>query len=229
MNKFALIVITIGTAAALFFLGRYFITHDIWDAVRKNRVSYVEDYVAKGGDANISRTIPGPVIDTQNQTLLMDAAKYGNVEIASILIKHGADLNARSSQNDTPLLYAAQNGSIDIIKLLIDHNADINWDISAHPVTREHGGHGFVMSSANTPIATAIFGGHIDAVKLLLDHGARITDQCINLATHSNRADIIKLLLEHGAIVTPEDIAFAKEIKRDSIADLLMKHLQNNE
>jgi len=46
------------------------------------------------------------------------------MEIAELLIKHGADVNAKQENNITPLHLAAKNGQPAMLKLLIDNKAD---------------------------------------------------------------------------------------------------------
>jgi uncharacterized protein len=70
-----------------------------------------------------------PNIAANNQfkvTPLHSACSISNYDIAEILIKNGADVNAKQMQNVTPLHSAAHNGQIRLVKLLIDNGADIN-------------------------------------------------------------------------------------------------------
>lgn len=203
--------------AGLLFLGvRRLVTYDIWTAVRENNIYYVNAYLNKGGNSNLTKTILGKsAID--NYTLLMQAARYGRSQIVDLLINHGANVNAYTTLYDTPLIYAMRAGNLEVIKSLVKNNADINWDIN--------NAGGGVSSSASTPIASAIFYGHIDVVRFLLNHGARITDQCIRLAVHKNRPDIIHLLIENGAGVTQNDINLAEFWNKKAMADLLRKYL----
>lgn len=47
-------------------------------------------------------------------------------DIAKMLIKNGANVNAKNSYNDTPLHVAAENGYDDIVNLLIENGANVN-------------------------------------------------------------------------------------------------------
>jgi ankyrin repeat protein len=47
--------------------------------------------------------------DVNNQTPLMWAAMWGNVEMCAMLLEHGARLEARDSLGATPLLFTVQH------------------------------------------------------------------------------------------------------------------------
>ena len=49
-----------------------------------------------------------------------------DVEIAQVLLEHGADLRRQDRYGETPLHYAASRGRIDVARLLIKHGADVN-------------------------------------------------------------------------------------------------------
>lgn len=54
------------------------------------------------------------------------ACAISNYEIANLLIKNGADVNAKQMQGVSPLHSAAHNGQNELAKLLIDSGANIN-------------------------------------------------------------------------------------------------------
>lgn len=197
-----IIVILIPSA---FIVIRDLLAERLWYAVRNNNVSYVQHYLEKGGEVDLTKDIPASDGKVHDYTLLMEAANHGSIEVAIVLLKHKANVNAVTSFNTTPLIYAARGGNPALIKLLIDHGADINWDESA-------------------PLAQAVFYGHIDAIKALLDARSRITDQAINLATYSDRKDILQLLIDHGAKITQKEIDWALEANKPEIAEFLKKH-----
>jgi len=57
------------------------------------------------------------------------AVDTGSIEIARLLLDHGADPNACGRSGKFPLYLAARSqssDSVDILKLLIEHGADVN-------------------------------------------------------------------------------------------------------
>ena len=61
-----------------------------------------------------------------SKTPLHIAVERGYKDIAELLIKHGADVNAKDRYGETPLHYAARVGRRDIAELLIKHGANVN-------------------------------------------------------------------------------------------------------
>jgi uncharacterized protein len=60
-------------------------------------------------------------------TLLHDMAGEGNMEKATLLLKHGADINPVDDEfRTTPLGFAARWGRRGVVRLLLDHGADPN-------------------------------------------------------------------------------------------------------
>jgi ankyrin repeat protein len=78
-------------------------------AIAKNRVEVVQLLLNKG--ANPNRYVAGA-------TPLYDAAGYGYAQIVSLLIEHGADINAKSFGRTTALAIAIQNNHLDVVNLL---------------------------------------------------------------------------------------------------------------
>jgi ankyrin repeat protein len=46
------------------------------------------------------------------------------VEVACILIEHGADTAAQTKDGSTPLHWASSTGHVEVAQLLIEHGAD---------------------------------------------------------------------------------------------------------
>lgn len=59
-------------------------------------------------------------------TPLMHAAADGNLEALSLLLKHGANPNARNENNEVPLGYALSYDQWEAARFLLEHAADVN-------------------------------------------------------------------------------------------------------
>lgn len=70
-----------------------------------------------------SRSLQGS--DVLGPCLLL-AASEGKVDVASLLIDLGADVNYRTLEGETPFSFACANDRLDVAKLLYANGADIN-------------------------------------------------------------------------------------------------------
>lgn len=152
---------------------------------------------------------------------LASAADRGDVEIAEILIAHGADVNATNADGSTALHNAAWSGQEEIVKLLLSKGA--------HPDPKR--------SDGLTPLINAAGPGaesHGKAcVELLLAKGANVNatdgngETALHKAAYYGNKDVIEILLTHGASInatnkngkTPLQVASKPEI-----AELLRQH-----
>jgi len=94
-------------------------------------------------------------------TPLSFAAELGCLDMAELLLKEGADVNAVVSNGRTALYYAAHKGHFEIVKLLLEYNADVN-------------------NKANdglTVLHYAAGNGKLEVVELLLRYGANVQDK----------------------------------------------------
>jgi len=83
----------------------------------------LEAALEAGADINARSSRAMPHLD--GATRLHDAAWDGNVEIASYLVNHGADVNSKTSlTGETPLHFAAGHGHREVVRLLLKHGAD---------------------------------------------------------------------------------------------------------
>jgi len=79
------------------------------------------EYLLKhlGADANSS--------NKRGFTALMSAAKIGNQNCLSLLIQHGANVNATEQYNNrTALMFASINGFENCVRILLENNASVN-------------------------------------------------------------------------------------------------------
>jgi ankyrin repeat protein len=101
--------------------------------------------IENGADVN-ARTIPGREtggfmrdVRTKGETPLHRAAAYGDEEMISYLIEHGADKEARDANGDTPLTWASEHlrpGSILALLTFPPHTIHEN---SRRSITSDHG------------------------------------------------------------------------------------------
>lgn len=155
-------------------------------------------------------------------TALHAAVEMHSVEVAKLLIEHGADLEARSWEGWTPLVYSFQAGwylDLPMIALLLDARANPNAVPAdgPHEVPEEEQG-GWMTT---TPLMYACRSSFmedspwslVDVVRLLLRHGAdpnRVNgdgETALSLSILRYRHEVVATLLDHGAIVTDAAIA----------------------
>lgn len=162
---------------------------ELHDAVRAQDNAAVEALLASGAEVDGTDFILG--------TALHVAVSEGNLEIARILIDHGADVEAVSEQQGSRALHlAAQFGDATMLALLLDSRADIE--------ARD--------GYQGTPLLRAAAGGNADVVRLLLDRGAEIHARegkygatPLHEACFQGRFDVVKLLLDYGADIHATD------------------------
>jgi len=85
-----------------------------WNALPLNTVRLLLSH-----GADVTKTM-----DDKRSTPLHRASAFGGDDLADLLIRHGADVNARDWNGNTPLHWACENGNIKTTKLLLDHGAD---------------------------------------------------------------------------------------------------------
>jgi ankyrin repeat protein len=97
----------------------------LWYSVRQNSKESVLALIKLGANVNLSCTGEGEH-STQMVIPLMVASKYGYIDIMQILIKAGANVNAKDGYGQTPLYYAVLRDKYEACKLLITNGADVN-------------------------------------------------------------------------------------------------------
>ena len=179
-------------------------------------------------------------------TALCYAASDNKVELATVLIRHGADVNSKNEALDfTVLETALHHEAFDVAQLLIEKGAVIKNDGcikkvagAGHqtllaillekgiPANTETYGVGF----KETPLHSAALNGKTKAIALLLDYGADIDAQGgidqetpLMWAAKFGQLEAVKVLLNRGAAT---DI-LNKEGK--NVRQLVQKRLENTD
>ena len=158
----------------------------------------------------------------RHHTPMHAAADAGHANIISLLIEHGADMEAWSGgiNGGTPLNHAAWSGRLEIGQYLLDLGADID--------SRD--------SALYTPLMQAVFEGHVEFARMLLERGAEIDAASISGRTAFSHAatigniQAVRLLLEHGADISvcDKDGKTASQLTTQrEIVELLSKYGAN--
>jgi hypothetical protein len=124
-------------------------------------------------------------------TPLHVAVSAGHLDILSLLVDHGADVDGRDRLGQTPLHRASSNGKVEAGQCLLDCGADIK--------ARDN--------DRWTPLFHAAFQGHLEFTRMLIERGAEI-DARDTLGTtplyrvvQTDHFRVVQLLLERGADV----------------------------
>ncbi len=164
--------------AVLVALGVAYRDAGLFRAVSQGDLRRTELFLAIGADPNQPEPVGG--------SLLLNALQAEQDRIAMVLLRHGADPNAKRSSGVTPLMSVRDPG---VVRELLTRGAD--------PHARDGDG--------NTPLVWATVYGEAEVSALLLDAGAEANVRgaqgitpLILAASDGNEA-LVKLLLEHGA------------------------------
>ena len=188
------------------FAGSY---EDFFKAIKMNDVATLQQLLARGFDANTldpdgqhpllvairepslkaaqalvnAQKIDLNRLNTSGESPLMMAALKGELDLASEMVKKGADVNKTGW---TPLHYAATSGHVSVMKLLLENYAYID---ASSP-------------NGSTPLMMASMYGSVQAVQLLLNEGAdpMLKNQqglaALQFAERGSRLDSAELLVK---------------------------------
>jgi hypothetical protein len=122
---------------------------------------------------------------------------HAGVDLARLLLEHGARPNLRDDYGNTALGHAANPGDTELIELLLDHGADVN------------------LGRSYTPLIDAIYSGHEDAVKLLIGRGADVNLPCLPFGTPlecamQGHSEAIIALIQQAGGTTQASAAFRR-------------------
>jgi ankyrin repeat protein len=223
--------------------GRIVYTSGLYDAVRKGDAGTAESILKKNpeaiSDSTLDMSLLAWAVDNDDQTMvelllkhgagvgdggggqpspLHIAAKRGNVPIADILLKHGADINAEDSgfQQRTPLVYAQNAGRTAMVQFLKSRGASVvnikemAWRAQYYGRTDELRSildTGFNVNetwASGTLLHFAAEKGQMEIAKLLLDRGAKIDTKLglgtpLHAAAYHGKEEMIGYLIRRGA------------------------------
>jgi ankyrin repeat protein len=195
---------------------------------------------------------PKPDLENGNSrfaSCLAVAVSHNDLEIAQMLIKAGADLEARITSDVTcdyflmtPLLIASQNGYSEMIKLLLEAGANMDatglngWNslhfaartgsVSACAVIIEHGAESecVIIDSSTTArylaCDLAISYGHVQVVKLLLRNGYTFNNHTEVLFQQC--VEMVKTVVEtYGYTIDMRDLRAAARFANKDVLNFL--------
>ncbi|KAM5138133.1 ankyrin repeat domain-containing protein 27 [Mantella aurantiaca] len=119
------------------------------------------------------------------------ASLHGHTVLVSLLLKHGAQVDAKNGNRAIPLHLACHKGHLDVVKILMEYSTGKN--------KRDVNG--------NTPLIYACMGNHLEIASQLLKHGASVNlcnvkgNTALHECVRRNHEGLVKLLLLFGAAV----------------------------
>ncbi|XP_056381704.1 ankyrin repeat domain-containing protein 27 isoform X2 [Hyla sarda] len=143
-------------------------------------------------------------------TPLHIAALHGHSVLVTLLMKHGAHVDAKNGNRALPLHLACHKGHFEVAKLLMEFSTGKNKK----------------DMNGNTPLIYSCIAGHLEITSLLLEHGASVNlcnvkgNTALHEAVRRNHEGLVKLLLLYGAPVDVRNkrqycpLDFAKENTR---------------
>ncbi|OIO24463.1 hypothetical protein AUJ14_06270 [Candidatus Micrarchaeota archaeon CG1_02_55_22] len=161
-----------------------FSNYPLHNAARKGNVDEVRRLLEAGHDANeLGENNWTPMHHAATGT--KDASDEAHRKIIDLLVKHGADLNARDHEQETPLHKAAYSGRYRLFLRLHALGAD----------------HSAVTRKGDTPLHTAAVKGSLAAAAALLRLGADVhalnNDGKKPHEAGDGRSGVVKMLKAH--------------------------------
>jgi ankyrin repeat protein len=119
--------------------------------------------------------------DKKGISILIHAARTGNLNVVKNLVGHGAGIHMKSPRGITALYAAAINGHTEIADFLISEGADI--DVR--------------LNDGETPLMAAVWNGQVDMVDLLLKKGANVHAKKVTPYKPSGESSLVWAVHRH--------------------------------
>ena len=165
---------------------------DILAAANDNDTATVVDLLKRGMDVNTS--------DRAGSTLLMIAARTGNLQLLQTLLANRANVNRRNQYGDSAVMVAALNGKLEAVKALLEHGAELN-------------------TSGWTTLHYAVFGGDTEVLALVIAKGGKLDARAPNgqtalmLAVKNGKLEVVRQLIDADADMDIADFEGVTAIK----------------
>ena len=92
-------------------------------ALQDGEIRIVRQWVDGNGD--IDQRFPIQVLNAWNDTPLIVAAMWGHIEVVTLLLNAGANIEAVNHSGHTALITAASQGEVEVVKLLLEWKANV--------------------------------------------------------------------------------------------------------
>ncbi|XP_077996865.1 uncharacterized protein LOC144450164 isoform X2 [Glandiceps talaboti] len=125
---------------------------------------------------------------TEDEQLVHQAAKDGNISQLQNLLDNGHKLDAKDEDGVQPIHLAAEAGKLDVVKFLFENGCDLQA----------------LTEDTLQPVHQAAYTGSIDVIKFLILHECKLDAvgkdgmQPIHYAADKGHLDMVKLLFENG-------------------------------
>ena len=167
-------------------------------AMRRNQSRLMEMLLEHGADANAKNNqgmFPLEILSDPERYYQTSDEEDNIVDLAQLLLKHGAEVNRRCKANETPLHRAIRRNRSRLAWILLENCADANAENNE----------GQTMLHILSECDSFRDEGALKLLSLLLRKGAdvnkrdRANETPLHLAMRRNRFMLVKTLLEHGA------------------------------
>ena len=162
---------------------------------------------------DIARILIEEGADTNRGLPLISALRFGRPEMVAILVKGGADVNARDSQGShgrSMLYHAIKLKDPEKVNILLDAGADVNHKNTDGPRLL----HQAILSDNPEIVRTVIDAG--------VDVNAKTADgsSLLSIAIQYDNPEVVRIFIDAGADVSV--ISFARQYTPESIVQLLV-------
>jgi ankyrin repeat protein len=185
-------------------------------AVKRNAVEIVKMLLAKGAKLTINNInkhgnsalfysvkntmLTKMLLDAgadpkQQKDIVTEAARLDNLEIVTLLIEVGADINGKNEYGGTALLNAAARGNDDIVRVLLKAHALVD----------------IINRNGEDALNLASNRGRTKIVRMLIDAGSSVNQidnygaNALIEAAKQGNVEIVRLLIDAGANVMHKD------------------------
>jgi ankyrin repeat protein len=181
----------------------------LFAAVEQGNAQAVKQALQNQADVNASQ---GKNWGVSKETPLFIAVTNNNLEIAEILLAHGAGTSQAQLFHKRSLVYLAiEQGNAEMVRLLIEYGAEVNIE---HNILRNQ-----------SPLYKATSQGDLAMVKLLIDSGAKIIP---GRWSHFKEIMVGPWNLLHGDVVSLGHPPSLLDAAKASGNDELLKYLKDH-